>query len=316
MIYTIQMQAFNAAAEKFVQIFEAAGRSATQEGAEAYIAMMKLAPDRIRSLFMMGGQRDGLIPMAVTRPPAGQSYWDWVYSPADARQRLLACTTQPSIDMARQLLKDACKAAGVSMAPYSVPPATPVQVASPEYHSRLLEILADLEQRLAVATDAEQALYLHARLAGFLAEQGRPVPDLQTAAPMVPIHAVNLAALQTRVAARLAREDAETERELDMCEARIEVETAISRFGQDSDQARMAMAKAIQYLPADLKAGVDAKARELGLMPPASGYTVDGEPVFTVDALAKHFGMDPEEVMQNAGDCSMTVDAASIHRPQ
>lgn len=316
MIHTIQMQAFNTAAEKFVQLFEASGTSATQEGVAAYMAMMKLAPERIRTLFMLGGQRDGLIPMAVTRPPAGHSYWDWVYSPADAHQRLLACTTQPSIDMARQLLKDACKAAGVSMAPYSAPPATPVQVAAHDYPSRLLEIVADLEQRLAVVTDAEQALYLHARLAGFLAEQGRPVPDLQTAAPMVPIHAVNLAALQTRVAARLAREDAETERELDMCEARMEMETAITRFGQDSDQARMAMAKAVECLPAEVKARLDAKARELGLMPPASGYLANGDPVFTIEAIANHFGMEPEQVMRDAAEFSMTVDANSVHRPQ
>lgn len=316
MITTKQMRAFNSAAEKFVQIFETAGKGATQEGAEAYIAMMKCAPERIRALFLMGSQRDGLIPMAVTRPPAGQSYWDWVYSPADAHQRLLACTTQASIDMAQQLLKDACKASGVSTSLYPVPAVVGQTAVAEEHEPRLHEIVADFEARLALANDVDEAVYLHTLLAGYLRHLGQAVPELAKAAPLAPVHCVNMDAVHVRVAKRLEREDAEVNREIDMAQAKMAVDTAVAQFGQDSQQARMAMAKAIQFLPADIKADLDAKAREMGLMPPASGYTADGQPVFTVEALASHFGMDPEEVMQDVGEFGMTVDASTIHLPQ
>lgn len=237
MIQTIQMRDFNAAAEKFVQLFEAAGGVATQEGGRAWIAMMKVAPERIRTLVLLGGQRDGLIPMEVTRPPVGTSYWEWVYSPADIEQRLTTLKPTASDGSMRELLKDACKAAVASAAPYAA---------------------------LSVG----------------------------------------------------AHEEAGTTRELDMMQAKTEMATAIAQFGQDSDQARMAMAKAIECLPAEAKAKLNAKARELGLMPPASGYLENGDPVFTIDALAKHFGMEPEQVMRDAAEFSMTVDANSVHRPQ
>lgn len=317
MNYSIQIQSFNSAAEKFVQFFER-GEYATQAGKAAFMAMMKLAPKRVHNMLLLGMKRNtGLLPMAVTRPPEGMSFWEWVYSPADIHQRLLACTTPSAMDEMRHLLQDVCKGAGVSITQYPIPPKNaPEPVAQPSYDARLLEIVDDYESRLAVATDADEALYLHTLLAGYLAGLGRPVPDLQSTAPMVPIHAVNMAAVKARVAARLAREDADTKRDLDMLQAKMDVEIAIAKFGQDSDQARMAIAKAIQYLPEELKAGIDAKARELGLMPAASGYLESGDPVFTVEALANHFGMEPEQVMQDAGEFAMTVDASTIHRPQ
>jgi len=159
-------------------------------------------------------------------------------------------------------------------------------------------------------------VYLHTLLSGYLRHSGKAVPDLAKAAPLAPVHCVNMDAVKDRVAKRLAREDAEVNREIDMAQAKMDVDAAISTFGEDSQQARMAIAKAIQFLPDDIKAGLDAKAREMGLMPPASGYTTDGQPVFTVDAIASHFGMDPEEVMRDVGEFGMTVDAASVHRPQ
>lgn len=244
MITTKQMSTFNAAAEKFVVLFEL-GSAASEDGKLAFMNMMYAAPERIRKMLQISTQRGAtLLPMEVTRPPEGKTYWDWVYSPSDIQRRFQTCKTQSQREEMALLLKDTCKASGVSASMYPVPTAAGQAVVTSE------------------------------------------------------------------------QEDAETNREIHMAQARLAVDAAIAQFGEDSQQARMAIAKAINFLPDDIKANLDAKAREMGLMPPASGYTTDGQPVFTVEAIAGHFGMDPEDVMKDVGEFGMSVDAASVHRPQ
>jgi hypothetical protein len=316
MITTKQMSTFNAAAEKFVQFFER-GDGATEEGKVAFMTMMHAAPERIRKMLQIGLSRGmQLLPFEITRPPVGKSYWDWVYSPADIQKRAQECKAQSNLDEMAAFLKDSCKASGVSFRLYPVPTSVGQAVVASEHEPRLNEIVADFEARLALATDVDEAVYLQTLLAGYLRHLGQAVPELSKAAPLAPVHCVNMDAVHARVAKRLERKDAEVNREIDMMQARLAVDTAIAQFGQDSQQARIAMAKAITFLPDDIKANLDAKAREMGLMPPASGYTADGQPVFTVEALASHFGMDPEEVMQDVGEFGMTVDASTIHLPQ
>lgn len=316
MITTKQMSTFNAAAEKFVQFFER-GEGATPEGKYAFITMMKAAPERIRKMLEIGlGRGMQLLPYEITRPPVGKAYWDWVYSPADIQKRAQACKSQSNLDEMTAFLKDSCKASGVSSRMFPVPAVVGQAAVAEEHEPRLHEIVADFEARLALAKDVDEAVYLHTLLAGYLRHLGKAVPDLAKAAPLAPVHCVNMDAVHARVAKRLELEDAEVNREIDMAQAKMAVESAIAQFGQDSKQARMAIAKATQFLPDDIKADLDAKAREMGLMPPASGYTADGQPVFTVEALASHFGMAPEEVMRDVDEYGMMVDASTIHLPQ
>lgn len=171
-------------------------------------------------------------------------------------------------------------------------------------------------QALVTTTDTERAVYLYTVLGGYwelLAQQPTP---FKVVAPLARVDGVDMNAVLSSVMAKIALEEAECKRELDMLQAKAEVDKARALFGDDSDQCRIAMAKALQYLPKALKESLHAKAIELGLMPPTSGYTADDEPVFTVEAIATHFGMNPEQVMQEAGEFVMTVDASTIHRTQ
>lgn len=47
-----------------------------------------------------------------------------------------------------------------------------------------------------------------------------------------------------------------------------------------------------------IKEEMDAKAKELNLLPPVSGYTDDGQPMYRVEDIAKHLGLSVEEVEQ------------------
>lgn len=174
------------------------------------------------------------------------------------------------------------------------------------------KIASELEK----VTDPEDAVYFYMLIQDFYQLAELVVPSFDELAPLVKIAPSVFDEIKPRAVARKAALAKESDREIGMMLAKKRVDTAIAQFGQDSQQARMAMAKAIQFLPDDIKADLDAKAREMGLMPPASGYTTDGQPVFTVDALASHFGMDPEEVMRDVGEYGMTVDASTIHLPQ
>ncbi len=178
------------------------------------------------------------------------------------------------------------------------------------------DMIESQKSDLAALTDPDEAVlaYLYIQESyGLLDEVSEPFEAL---VPLVKLEQAAFDEVKVRATAKKVIEDKESRRDIYMKLAMRRVHETTAKFGFDSDECRMEMAKAIEYLPDDVKTKLDARARELGLMPAASGYTADGAPVFTVDALAKHFGMDPEEVMQNVGDCSVTVDAASIHRAQ
>lgn len=186
----------------------------------------------------------------------------------------------------------------------------------PECLARLNEITEGFKKELAVATTPDEAVYLYALLKGYLEEMNREIPSLDEVAPLMLTDGVDMKAVDARVADRLEKEDILFQRELKMMDAKMAANIARAKFGEESEQFRRAVVQCIEYFPDEVKADLDAKARELGLMPAASGYTADNQPVFTAEALAKHFGMEPEQVMQDAGEFAMTVDASTIHRTQ
>ena len=80
------------------------------------------------------------------------------------------------------------------------------------------------------------------------------------------------------------------------------------------------MHRALGYAPESMKAMMNDKARELGLMPEASGYTNDGQPVFTLQAIAEQLGMTEDEVITHIQDIeaktgqSILMQDTPIHR--
>ncbi|MHA3079320.1 BrnT family toxin [Acinetobacter sp. ANC 5502] len=73
----------------------------------------------------------------------------------------------------------------------------------------------------------------------------------------------------------------------------------VKQYGDDHPITEQAFLLTLHYAPAHIKAEMDAKAKELNLLPPASGYTDDGEPLYNLEDIAKHFGISFEEAEQH-----------------
>lgn len=69
----------------------------------------------------------------------------------------------------------------------------------------------------------------------------------------------------------------------------------VEQYGDDHPITEQALLLTLHYTPEHIKAEMDAKAKELNLLPPPSGYTDDGEPMFSLEDIAKHLGISFEE---------------------
>lgn len=69
----------------------------------------------------------------------------------------------------------------------------------------------------------------------------------------------------------------------------------LDQYGEHHPITEQAFLLTLHYTPEHIKAEIDAKAKELNLLPPPSGYTDDGEPMFSLEDTAKHFGISFEE---------------------
>lgn len=69
----------------------------------------------------------------------------------------------------------------------------------------------------------------------------------------------------------------------------------LAQYGEHHPITEQAFLLTLHYTPEHIKAEMDAKAKELNLIPPASGYTDDGEPMYRLEDIAKHFGISFEE---------------------
>ena len=73
----------------------------------------------------------------------------------------------------------------------------------------------------------------------------------------------------------------------------------VKQYGNDHPITEQAFLLTLHYTPEHIKAEMDAKAKELNLLPPVSGYTDDGEPMYQLEDIAKHFGISFEEAEQH-----------------
>ena len=71
------------------------------------------------------------------------------------------------------------------------------------------------------------------------------------------------------------------------------------QYGNDHPITEQAFLLTLHYTPDHTKAEMDAKAKELNLLPPVSGYTDDGKPMYRLEDTAKHLGISFEEAEQH-----------------
>lgn len=73
----------------------------------------------------------------------------------------------------------------------------------------------------------------------------------------------------------------------------------LAQYGEHHPITEQALILTMHYTPEHIKVEMDAKAKELNLLPPVTGYTDDGEPVYSLEDIAKHFGISFEEAEQH-----------------
>ncbi|QOW46561.1 MULTISPECIES: hypothetical protein [Acinetobacter] len=72
----------------------------------------------------------------------------------------------------------------------------------------------------------------------------------------------------------------------------------IEQYGEHHPITEQAFMMTLHYTPEHIKAEMNAKAKELNLLPPPSGYTDEGDPMYSLEDIAKHFGISFEEAEQ------------------
>ncbi len=73
----------------------------------------------------------------------------------------------------------------------------------------------------------------------------------------------------------------------------------VKQYGDDHPITEQAFILTMHYTPEHIKEEMHQKAKELNLLPPVSGYTDDGEPMYSLEDIAKHFGISFEEAEQH-----------------
>ena len=72
----------------------------------------------------------------------------------------------------------------------------------------------------------------------------------------------------------------------------------VKQYGDDHPITEQAFLLTWHYTPENIKEEMSAKAKELDLLPPPSGYTDDGEPMYDLRDIAKHLGVSFEDAEQ------------------
>ena len=72
----------------------------------------------------------------------------------------------------------------------------------------------------------------------------------------------------------------------------------VKQYGDDHPITEQALILTMHYTPEHIKEEMHQKAKELNLLPPVSGYTDEGDPMYSLEDIAKHFGISFEEAEQ------------------
>ena len=72
----------------------------------------------------------------------------------------------------------------------------------------------------------------------------------------------------------------------------------VEKHGEDSEQAINAFMKCYDLAPQHYRDEAGKMIEQMGMIPKPSGYTDNGQPVFSASDLAKHFGVSESEVIE------------------
>lgn len=73
----------------------------------------------------------------------------------------------------------------------------------------------------------------------------------------------------------------------------------VKQYGDEHPITEQAFILTMHYTPEHIKEEMHQKAKELNLLPPPSGYTDEGDPMYSLEDIAKHFGISFEEAEQH-----------------
>ena len=100
----------------------------------------------------------------------------------------------------------------------------------------------------------------------------------------------------------------------------------VESLGADHPDATRALQRAMLLSPPSLMDFMGREAQAMGLIPEADGYTEDGAPVFSLEAVAAKLGVSMEEAQEamdtaqadraELGLPGVLVDPARVHRKQ
>lgn len=79
-------------------------------------------------------------------------------------------------------------------------------------------------------------------------------------------------------------------------QAMNDYDNIVTRYGIDSEQEKAQFIKMLRLAPKSLQAEIRGKAKELDLIPKPSGYADDGQPLFNLVDIQKHFGLSDDEM--------------------
>ncbi len=91
------------------------------------------------------------------------------------------------------------------------------------------------------------------------------------------------------------------------------IEQYESLHDKETDDALQLLARALSFAPPEIREAMRAKMHELEMFPPVLYVDSEGQPVFTSEQLAKHFGMTIEEVEQKATE--LMKEEPGLFRP-
>ena len=82
--------------------------------------------------------------------------------------------------------------------------------------------------------------------------------------------------------------------------------------GDESEKARNAFTSAMLKAPEWFRDEANQMARDMGLLPPASGYLDNGEPIYTLSDVAEHLGVSIEHAMQQVKSIEAIHEAQGL----
>ena len=85
----------------------------------------------------------------------------------------------------------------------------------------------------------------------------------------------------------------------------------------NTDEGMLLLAEALHHAPPEIKARMNAKLRELGLIPEVRFVDGEGNPVFTLDQLAETLGETVEALQENVERLNTVlpfVPVTGVHR--